>query len=61
MAWIAAFTLQDAASVKAVGQIEIVFTLIASRLMFRERLRAAELVGITLLASGVVGIVLLNR
>jgi drug/metabolite transporter (DMT)-like permease len=61
MAWIAAFTLQDAASVKAVGQIEIVFTLIASRLVFRERLRAAELVGISLLASGVVGIVLLNR
>ena len=61
MAWVAAFTLKDAASVKAVGQVEILFTLVASRLMFRERVSLLEVAGILLLASGVVAIVLLSR
>lgn len=61
MAWVAAFTLQDAASVKAVGQVEILFTLVASRLMFRERVLFMEVAGTLLLASGVVAIILLNR
>ena len=61
MAWVAAFTLKDAASVKAVGQVEILFTLVASRLMFRERVSLLEVAGILLLASGVVAIVMLSR
>ena len=61
MAWVAAFTLKDAASVKAVGQVEILFTPVASRLMFRERVSLLEVAGILLLASGVVAIVMLSR
>ncbi len=60
LAWVMAFTLKDAASVKAVGQVEILFTLVASHLMFRERITARELAGILMVASGVVGIVLLG-
>ena len=60
MAWVMAFTLKDAASVKAVGQVEILFTLIASHVVFRERITARELAGILLVASGVIGIVLLG-
>jgi drug/metabolite transporter (DMT)-like permease len=60
MAWVMAFTLKDAASVKAVGQVEILFTLVASQLVFRERIMPRELAGILLVASGVVGIVLLG-
>ena len=60
MAWVMAFTLKDAASVKAVGQVEILFTLVASHLIFRERITPRELAGILLVASSVIGIVLLG-
>jgi len=56
--WFAAFTLQNAAYVKALGQVELVFTLAASVFYFRERLKRAELLGIALIISGILMLVL---
>ncbi len=56
--WFSAFTLQKAALVNAVGQIELVFSLLASVLFFGERITARELTGIALLALSILIIVL---
>ena len=53
-AWFTAMTLENAAYVRAVGQIELVFTFIASYFFFRERSTALELVGIVLIVAGIV-------
>jgi drug/metabolite transporter (DMT)-like permease len=58
LGWFAAFALQNAAYVRALGQVEIVFTLIASALVFKERLRLREAVGIALVVASVLLIVL---
>ncbi len=51
--WFTAMTLQNAAYVRALGQIELVFTFAASRLVFGERSTVRELVGIGLVTAGV--------
>lgn len=51
--WFTAMTLQNASYVKAVGQIETVFTLAISYYYFRERLNWPELVGIAVIVAGV--------
>lgn len=56
--WFTAFALQNAAYVKALGQIELVFALATSALIFREKTNAAELAGIVLVVAGLVLIVL---
>ncbi len=56
--WFSAFTLQNAAYVRALGQIELVFTLIASAVFFRERLNRLEYLGIILIVSGILVLVL---
>src|SRR3546814_15468566 len=43
--WFTAMTIENAAHVRAVGQIELVFTFAASVLFFRERTNPTELVG----------------
>lgn len=53
--WFTAMTLENAAYVRAVGQLELVFALGTSWLFFRERVLPLELAGI----AGVVGGVLL--
>ncbi len=58
--WFAAFALQNAALVRAVGQVEIVFTLMVSALVFKERLSGRELLGIALVVASLVMIVLLS-
>jgi drug/metabolite transporter (DMT)-like permease len=57
--WFAAFALQNAAYVNAVGQIELIFSLAMGWLMFGERVKARELAGIGLLLSSILLIVLL--
>ena len=59
-AWFTAMTLQNAAYVRVVGQVELLFTFAASYFFFRERISASELAGIALVTAGVV-ILLLNR
>lgn len=56
--WFSAFSLQNAAYVRALGQVEIVFTMLASALVFRERLHLREGAGIALVILSVIVLVL---
>ena len=56
--WFTAMTIQQAAMVCALGQIELVFTILSSTLIFRERILRLELVGIVLVVVGIVILVL---
>ncbi|QQS12882.1 MAG: EamA family transporter [Rhodospirillales bacterium] len=58
--WAMAMALQSAALVRALGQIELVFTFVASRYMLNERPTMGEFVGSVLVVAGVV-LVLLGR
>lgn len=60
LCWFTAFTLQNAAMVFAVGQIEVIFSLLVSVLVFKERTTAREGVGIALLTASILGLVLLG-
>lgn len=52
--WFTAMTVERAAYVKALGQVEFLFALVISTLFFRERTTGVELMGMTLVAGGVV-------
>jgi len=56
--WFTAFTLQNAAYVRALGQVELIFTFIASVFFFRERTSRAEVAGILLVAAGILLLIL---
>ncbi len=51
--WFTAMTLQNAAYVRALGQIELIFTFLTSVLIFRERINRAEIGGTLLIVGGV--------
>jgi drug/metabolite transporter (DMT)-like permease len=51
--WFTAMTLQNAAYVRALGQIELIFTFLTSVLIFRERIAKAEIGGTLLIVGGV--------
>lgn len=54
IAWFTAFTMHSAAQVRAVGQIELVFTFLASVLIFKEKSSALEVFGMILIVAGIV-------
>ncbi|MES0871645.1 DMT family transporter [Pseudovibrio sp. SCP19] len=56
--WFTAMTLQQVAYVRALAQIELVFTLAASWMFFREKITPVELAGCILVSLGGVGIVI---
>ena len=56
--WFTAFTLQNAAYVRALGQVELVFTFVATAAVFRERVDWRETLGILLVAAGILLLVL---
>ncbi len=56
--WFTAFTLTNAAYVRALGQVELIFTFLVSVLFFREKVTRAEIGGAILLASGIVILIL---
>lgn len=56
--WFLAFTLQSAAFVKAVGQVELIFSLFASVLFFKETFTTREAVGIALLGASIIALIL---
>ncbi|MAS44237.1 MAG: hypothetical protein CML46_06750 [Rhodobacteraceae bacterium] len=58
LGWFAAFTLQSAAHVRALGQVEVIFMVAASVIMFRERPTRREILGVCLVALGIVGLVI---
>ncbi len=51
--WFTAFTMQNAAHVRAVGQIELVFTFIASVAFFGEKVRALEILSILMVVGAI--------
>jgi len=53
IAWFTAFTLENAALVRAVGQIELVFTFAFSTLIFHEKSTKLEMAGILLVIAGI--------
>jgi drug/metabolite transporter (DMT)-like permease len=58
--WFTAFTLQNAAWVKAVGQVEVIFGIIASVLFFRESISRREYFGIALISLSILALILLG-
>jgi drug/metabolite transporter (DMT)-like permease len=56
--WATAFTLEQAAYVKSLAQVEFVFTLAASYWFFKERSTPRELCGIALVITGIILLVL---
>ncbi len=52
--WFSAFTLQNASYVRALGQIELVFTFALSLFLFREKVSRAEIVGILLIMGSII-------
>ncbi|MEO1493431.1 MAG: DMT family transporter [Pseudomonadota bacterium] len=51
--WFTAMAMQNASYVKAVGQVEVVFTILISTLYFRERITTAEYAGIATIVAAV--------
>ena len=60
LSWFYAFTLIQASFVRAVGQIEILFSYFSSKYLFKEKIRAIEIIGILIFVIGVT-ILLLSR
>jgi drug/metabolite transporter (DMT)-like permease len=54
LGWFSAMTLQYVAYVRALAQVELVFTFIASVFFFRETSTRAEVIGIILIMAGIV-------
>ena len=55
--WFVAFGLTTAAEVRAVGQIELIFSILISIIFFREKIRRTELFGIILLGISILIII----
>lgn len=58
LCWFIAFTLQNAAYVKALGQLELILSVAASTLFFRERITGREWTGIAVLAASILMLVM---
>ncbi len=58
LGWFMAFTLQNAAYVKALGQVELIFSFCASYFIFKETTTRRELLGIALVILSIVVLVL---
>ncbi|HCX87518.1 MAG TPA: hypothetical protein DG761_05800 [Gammaproteobacteria bacterium] len=56
--WFMAFTLTHAAYVRALGQIELIFTFLVSVVFFREKVSRTEIFGVILLSGAIVLLVL---
>lgn len=55
--WFIAFTLQNAAYVKALGQVELLFSILASSIFFKEKITKRELVGMAFISLSVLGLI----
>tara|TARA_A100001011_G_scaffold292243_1_gene303932 strand:- start:583 stop:1299 length:717 start_codon:yes stop_codon:yes gene_type:complete len=60
ISWFYSFSLVQAALVRAVGQIELLFSYISSRFMFREKIKFIEIIGIIIFVFGLL-LVILNK
>lgn len=59
-AWFTAMTLENAAYVRTLGQIELVFTMVISWFIFGERLRRHEISGVAFVLGGIVLLLLVR-
>lgn len=57
--WFTAMTLQQAAIVKALAQVEILFTFASAILFFKERVNLLEMMGCLLIVGGILALLLL--
>ena len=55
--WFSAFTLKNAAYVNTLGQVEVIFSIAASVLFFKERIRGREVLGMAVLLASIVMLV----
>lgn len=60
LCWFIAFTLQNAAYVKALGQVELILSVAASTLFFREKITGREWSGMAFLVLSIVMLVLVT-
>jgi drug/metabolite transporter (DMT)-like permease len=60
LCWFIAFTLQNAAYVKALGQVELMLSVAASTLFFRERITGREWAGMAILVGSILMLVLIT-
>tara|TARA_B100001287_G_scaffold247595_1_gene226327 strand:- start:236 stop:1132 length:897 start_codon:yes stop_codon:yes gene_type:complete len=60
ISWFYSFSLVQAALVRAVGQIELLFSYISSRFMFKEKIRFIEIFGIVIFIFGLI-LVIFNK
>ncbi|MGB5865164.1 MAG: EamA family transporter [Sulfitobacter sp.] len=58
LCWFIAFTLQNAAYVKALGQVELILSVLASTLFFREKITAREATGMAVLVASILLLIL---
>lgn len=52
--WFTAMTIQNAAYVRALGQIELLFAFASSVFLFKEKIKRMELAGVALVTGGIV-------
>jgi drug/metabolite transporter (DMT)-like permease len=58
--WFMAMTLQQAAVVKALAQVEMLFTFAASVFFFKEAINRIEIAGCALIVAGILVLVLMG-
>ena len=54
--WFTAMTIQNAAHVRALGQVELIFAFLASVIFFHEKIKATEIAGVILIVAGILAI-----
>lgn len=60
LGWFTAMTMTNAALVRAVGQVEIIFTIATSYFFFRETINAREFAGLAVLTASIVALILVS-
>lgn len=58
LCWFTAFTLQNAAYVNALGQVEMILSVIASTLFFKEKITQREAIGMAILVASILLLIL---
>lgn len=56
--WFTAMTIQNAAHVRALGQVELFFAFVSSTVFFREKVKTTELIGVGLVVGGIIVLLL---
>ena len=60
ISWFYAFTLIQSSFVRALGQVEIIFSYISSRFYFKEKIKINEIVGVIIFVIGILILLLLK-